>query len=128
MNNVPPKKIEQKEEIAVNETIVILQQSNNVQFYDVTTPAPNTSNTTTNNNNNLSKANYGINVMQLKVGNAIAFIITLIFNYISSAGLISPYGIGTICEEDPLLASKINIVGTTSMFEMIVCFHWGVLP
>ena len=30
------------------------------------------------------------------------------------------YGIGTICEEDPLLASKINIVGTTSMFEMIV--------
>ena len=30
------------------------------------------------------------------------------------------YGIGTICEENPLLASKINIVGTTSMFEMIV--------
>ena len=30
------------------------------------------------------------------------------------------YGIGTICEEDPLLASKINIVGTTLMFEMIV--------
>ena len=30
------------------------------------------------------------------------------------------YGIGTICEENPLLASKINIVGTTSIFEMIV--------
>jgi len=30
------------------------------------------------------------------------------------------YGIGTICEENPLLACKINIVGTTSMFEMIV--------
>ena len=30
------------------------------------------------------------------------------------------YGIGSICEENPLLASKINIVGTTSMFEMIV--------
>ena len=30
------------------------------------------------------------------------------------------YGIGTICEESPLLASRINIVGTTSMFEMIV--------
>ena len=30
------------------------------------------------------------------------------------------YGIGTICENNPLLASKINIVGTTSMFEMIV--------
>ena len=30
------------------------------------------------------------------------------------------YGIGTICEENPLLASKINIVGTTSMFEMVV--------
>ena len=30
------------------------------------------------------------------------------------------YGIGTICEENPLLASRINIVGTTSMFEMIV--------
>ena len=29
------------------------------------------------------------------------------------------YGIGTICEENPLLASKINIVGTTSIFEMI---------
>ena len=30
------------------------------------------------------------------------------------------YGIGTICEENPLLASKINIVGTTSIFEMII--------
>ena len=30
------------------------------------------------------------------------------------------YGIGGICEENPLLASKINIVGTTSIFEMIV--------
>ena len=30
------------------------------------------------------------------------------------------YGIGTVCEENPLLASKINIVGTTSMFEMLV--------
>jgi len=30
------------------------------------------------------------------------------------------YGIGSICEENPLLASKINIVGTTSIFEMIV--------
>ena len=30
------------------------------------------------------------------------------------------YGIGMICEENPLLASKINIVGTTSIFEMIV--------
>ena len=30
------------------------------------------------------------------------------------------YGIGTICENNPLLASKINIVGTTSIFEMIV--------
>ena len=30
------------------------------------------------------------------------------------------YGIGMICEDNPLLASKINIVGTTSIFEMIV--------
>ena len=30
------------------------------------------------------------------------------------------YGIGKICEEDPLLASKVNIVGTTSVFDMIV--------
>ena len=30
------------------------------------------------------------------------------------------YGIGTICEENPLLASKINILGTTSIFEMVV--------
>ena len=30
------------------------------------------------------------------------------------------YGIGTICEENPLLASRINIVGTTTIFEMIV--------
>jgi len=30
------------------------------------------------------------------------------------------YGIGTICEEKPILASNINIVGTTSIFEMIV--------
>lgn len=30
------------------------------------------------------------------------------------------YGIGAICENNPLLASKINIVGTTSIFEMIV--------
>ena len=30
------------------------------------------------------------------------------------------YGIGTICEENPLLASKINIVGTTTIFEKIV--------
>ncbi len=33
------------------------------------------------------------------------------------------YGIGTICEENPLLASKINIVGTTAMFEMIVKYR-----
>ncbi len=30
------------------------------------------------------------------------------------------YGIGAICEDNPLLASKINIVGTTSIFEMVV--------
>ena len=30
------------------------------------------------------------------------------------------YGIGSICEENPLLACKINIIGTTSIFEMIV--------
>ena len=30
------------------------------------------------------------------------------------------YGIGSICEENPLLASKINIVGTTSIFEMVI--------
>jgi len=30
------------------------------------------------------------------------------------------YGIGTICEENPLLASKINILGTTAIFEMVV--------
>ena len=30
------------------------------------------------------------------------------------------YGIGAICEENPLLASRINIVGTTTIFEMIV--------
>ena len=30
------------------------------------------------------------------------------------------YGIGAICEEQPLLASKINIVGTTSIFDMVV--------
>jgi len=33
------------------------------------------------------------------------------------------YGIGTICEENPLLASNINIVGTTSVFEMIVKYN-----
>ena len=32
------------------------------------------------------------------------------------------YGIGAICEENPLLASRINIVGTTTIFEMIVKF------
>ncbi|MDB9776697.1 NAD(P)-dependent oxidoreductase [Alphaproteobacteria bacterium] len=30
------------------------------------------------------------------------------------------YGIGMICENNPILASKINIVGTTSIFEKIV--------
>ena len=30
------------------------------------------------------------------------------------------YGIGKICEDNPLLASKINILGTTNIFEMIV--------
>jgi len=30
------------------------------------------------------------------------------------------YGIGEICEDQPLLASKINIVGTTAMFDMVV--------
>ena len=30
------------------------------------------------------------------------------------------YGIGAICEEQPFLASKINIVGTTSIFDMVV--------
>ena len=29
------------------------------------------------------------------------------------------YGIGMICENNPLLASKINITGTTSIFEKI---------
>lgn len=33
------------------------------------------------------------------------------------------YGIGAICEENPLLASKINIVGTTSIFDMIVKYR-----
>ena len=32
------------------------------------------------------------------------------------------YGIGTICENNPLLASKINIVGTTSIFGAILLF------
>ena len=30
------------------------------------------------------------------------------------------YGIGKICEDNPLQASKINIVGTTAIFEMVV--------
>ena len=30
------------------------------------------------------------------------------------------YGIGKICEDQPFLASKINIVGTTAMFDMVV--------
>ena len=33
------------------------------------------------------------------------------------------YGIGSICEEQPLLASKINIVGTTSVFDMVVKYN-----
>ncbi len=33
------------------------------------------------------------------------------------------YGIGKVCEENPLLASKINIVGTTSVFELIVKYN-----
>ena len=33
------------------------------------------------------------------------------------------YGIGAICEENPLLASRINIVGTTTIFEMIVKYQ-----
>lgn len=33
------------------------------------------------------------------------------------------YGIGSVCEENPLLASRINIVGTTTIFEMIVKYQ-----
>ena len=40
------------------------------------------------------KTNHGVSSIQLKIANVIAFIITLIFNGISSAGLISPFGIG----------------------------------
>ena len=48
-----------------------------------------------------SMTNYGITVLQMKVANVLAFIVTLFFNYISSSGLISPYGIGTISRKHP---------------------------
>ena len=43
----------------------------------------------------------GINLLLLKILNAVAFVATLTFNYISSAGLISPYGVGTISRLHP---------------------------
>lgn len=41
------------------------------------------------------------NLLLLKCCNVVAFVVTLTFNYISSAGLISPYGVGTISRLHP---------------------------
>jgi len=45
---------------------------------------------------------------------------TLFNKYSFSAIIHLAYGIGMICENNPVLASKINIVGTTSIFEKLV--------
>ena len=55
------------------------------------------------------KTNHGVSSIQLKIANVIAFIITLIFNGISSAGLISPFGIGTVSRKRP---TKITPAGS----------------
>lgn len=56
----------------------------------------NSSSTTTTTNNN-----HGVSVFQIKILNVAAFILTLALNYISSAGLISPYGVGTVSRQHP---------------------------
>ena len=65
-----------------------------------------------------------------KKANAVTFVKLDITNFENLENIFSSYtidsvinlayGIGAICEEQPLLASKINIVGTTSVFDMVV--------
>ena len=73
----------------------------------------------TNNNNNNNNNNYRFSRDSIRFKNnnkemTIEEKTEIIRNYYKQ------YDIGMICENDPLLASKINIVGTTSIFEMVV--------
>jgi len=58
-----------------------------------------------------------MSVMQLKILNTVAFIVTLVFNGISSAGLISKYGIGTVSR---LYPTKITPAGPAFSI-------WGII-
>lgn len=46
-----------------------------------------------------SGTNRGVSVLQLKIANTVAFVITLTLNGLSSTGLLSDYGVGTISDK-----------------------------
>jgi len=47
----------------------------------------------------VASTNRGVSLIQLKVANTVAFIITLALNGLSSAGVLSDYGVGTISDK-----------------------------
>ena len=68
---------------------------------------------------------YGFTVPRLKVANAVAFAATLIFNYISSSRIISPYGIGTISRKYPTIITPAS--GAFAIWLFIYCLQFGFI-
>ena len=68
---------------------------------------------------------YGFTVPRLKVANAVAFAATLIFNYVSSSRIISPYGIGTISRKYPTIITPAS--GAFAIWLFIYCLQFGFI-
>lgn len=49
----------------------------------------------------LPRTNHGVSLLQLKIANVVAFIVTLAMNGISSTGALSPYAVGEISRKYP---------------------------
>ena len=66
---------------------------------------------------------YGFTIRRLKVANAVAFATTLMFNYVSSSRVISPYGIGTISRKYPTIITPAS--GAFAIWLCIYCLQFG---
>lgn len=67
------------------------------------------------------RKHHGVTLMQLKLMNTLAFILTIVLNYISSAGLISPYGVGTISRKYPTKITPAS--GAFAIWAYIYCLE-----
>ena len=68
---------------------------------------------------------YGCTIPRLKVANAVAFAATLMFNYVSSSRIISPYGIGTISRKYPTIITPAS--GAFAIWLFIYCLQFGFI-